>query len=264
MTASGLPNTIVFVDYESWFWGLYNQYGERPDVEDFMQKVKQRGVLDDLYFFGDFNKDEIGKERDKLRNFSSNIIDCANENRTKDYTDFIMLDNIYRTVVKRSDVEQYVLVTGDGHFHSVAAWLKNFRDKIVGVYGVQGSLSNQLKNCASWWEEIRPEGHDARTGDLAGGIPEGGAPQYAHRILESIREKERSASGLRPTFSNTVAYCRDHFGMNEKELRATLAKLINDGFVNQEVQTLRNGDKITVVVPQWNLLAEHELWKETV
>lgn len=259
--AGSQPNTIVFVDYESWFWGLYNQYGERPNVEDFMLKVKQRGALDDLYFFGDFNKDEIGKERVKLRNFSSNIIDCANENRTKDYTDFIMLDNIYRTVVKRSDVEQYVLVTGDGHFHSVVAWLKNFRDKFVGVYGVQGSLSNQLKNCASWWEEIRPEGHaDTRFGE--NGATGEGSPEYVNKILESIREKERSASGLRPTFSNTIAYCRDHFGLNERGLRVTLAKLINDGYVNQEVQTLKNGDKITVVVPQWNLLLEREMWRE--
>ncbi|NLX74370.1 MAG: NYN domain-containing protein [Synergistaceae bacterium] len=62
-----------------------------------------------------------------------------------------MLDHIYQSILKRNHIEQYILVTGDGHFHSVVAYLRTFLDKIVGVFAVMGSFSEQLKNSATWY-----------------------------------------------------------------------------------------------------------------
>jgi hypothetical protein len=91
--------TVVFCDYEYWFWSLYNQYGEKPDVSKVIHQIKKHGKLIDVYFFGDFTSELMQKEREKLRRIANNIIDCASNNK-KDYTDFIMLDNIYQTILK--------------------------------------------------------------------------------------------------------------------------------------------------------------------
>lgn len=81
--------TVVFCDYEYWFWSLYNQYGEKPDVSKTIHEIKKHGKLIDVYFYGDFTSDLMQKEREKLRRIANNIIDCASNNK-KEYTDFIL------------------------------------------------------------------------------------------------------------------------------------------------------------------------------
>ena len=40
----------------------------------------------------------------------------------KDYTDFIILDNIYQKALSSSDVNLFIIFSGDGHFSSVVAF----------------------------------------------------------------------------------------------------------------------------------------------
>ena len=126
--------TIVFVDYESWFWALYNQYGETPDVREFIQDIKQRGKLKQIYFLVILprRKWRVKKQIEDGNKPNHRLRDGRD---TENYTDFIMLDYIYRSILRDQDaneIEQYILVTGDGHFHSVVAYLTTFKDKIVG------------------------------------------------------------------------------------------------------------------------------------
>lgn len=151
--------TVVFVDYESWFYGLHNQYNAETDVAGWFKKLKTRGQIIEIYIFGDFEGNKsIAQDRLKLRTLTSNIIDCANFESKKDYTDFIILDRIYQTIIRDSSIQQYIIFTGDGHFSNVSAFLKNFEDKVVGIYAVQGTLSQQLRQSASWVEVIEPDG----------------------------------------------------------------------------------------------------------
>ena len=67
----------------------------------------------------------------------------------KDFTDFIILDNIYQKALSSDDIDVFILFSGDGHFSSVTAFLKNFYRKEVVIYGVNGSFSKQLRETAS-------------------------------------------------------------------------------------------------------------------
>jgi hypothetical protein len=241
------PLTIVFVDYESWFWGLYNIFGETPDVESLIKDVKQQGNLEQVYFFGDFTKEQMQKERFKLRNFTNDIIDCANpSDNKKDYTDFIMLDHIYKTILLRQDVEQYILVTGDGHFSSVVAYLKTFKDKIVGIYGVKGSISPQLEGSASWCKTIEPRN----------------AKYEYQKVLSTIQWAEAKKIEL-ITFGKTVEICSRFYKAESAKISASLSKLIDDGYIDQVVRKLDNGQEIRVLVTNWNLLIKHGIWSSS-
>ncbi|MEW6171830.1 MAG: NYN domain-containing protein [Bacillota bacterium] len=237
------PLTLVFIDYESWFWSLYNNYGETPNLNSFIQDIKQRGKLREIYVFGDFSKNEIEKELLKLRDYTNLIINCANPNEEnkKNYTDFIMLDSIYKTALQNQDVEQYILVTGDGHFHSVVAFLKTSMDKIVGIYGVQGSFSPQLQRCSSWWVEIKPENQ-----------------QYEYKkVLDTIHWTERK--GLYPTFRRTVERCAKYYGIDAMKVSTSLSKLVEDGYVDQVFKNV-NSLEIRVLEPKWDLIVKHGIW----
>ena len=91
-------------------------------------------------FFGDFSKNQsLREEMTKIRGFTNNIIETGNgTNRvTKDFTDFIMLDHIYQAAMSdRDDIDVFVIFTGDGHFTSVASFLKNKCKKEVEIYAV--------------------------------------------------------------------------------------------------------------------------------
>ncbi len=234
---------MVFVDYESWFWGLYIQFGETPNIRKFVTDIKSIGNLEDIFFFGDFTREEMVKERAKLRTVTNNIIDCANLEIKKDYTDFIMLDHIYRTILQRNDIEQYVLLTGDGHFHSVVAYLTTFLDKRVGIYAVQGTLSNQLRDCASWTGEILPCSDNRN--------------EYCVKLLQSIDRAQKR--GIIPTFEKTVEACAKYYNEDKAKLSASLSKLISDSYICQEMKMLPSGVEIRALVPQWDLIKSHNI-----
>lgn len=234
--------TVVFVDYESWFWGLYNKFADTPNLKKFIQNIKEHSSLDEIYFFGDFTKEQMQKELQKLRTITNNIIDCSQQDKKKDYTDFIMLDHIYRTILQRPEIEQYVLVTGDGHFQSVVAYLTTFLDKKVGIYAVQDSLSHQLKESASWVKIIKPETS---------------LEEYFPKILETIQWAENN--NLMPTFSKTVESCSKYFNLEKTKLSAALSKLIRDGYIEQVPKNLPSGDQIPVLITQWQLI-NNNIW----
>lgn len=234
---SGL-RTMVFVDYESWFYGLHNQFNAETDVNGWFKDLKTKGVIDDIYIFGDFeNNKMIAQDRLKLRTLTSNIIDCANFESKKDYTDFIILDRIYQTVIRNSFTEQYIIFSGDGHFSNVAAFLKNFEDKVVGIYAVNGTLSQQLRNSASWVELVSPASiENAAAGAVA--IDTTGEREdsyYENLILEYIETNQASTTFV-PTFTNTVSNVSTAASVSREIIAEHLKKLIDGNIVTQRLQ----------------------------
>lgn len=212
--------TTVFVDYETWVYGCRNQHQTDPDVADWFNHVKNKGQIDDVLFFADFSHESIKDHIVKLRNISNSIIDCSKSEKTKDYTDFIMLDHIYQRLFRQQDIKHFILFTGDSHFQSVVAFLRNFNDKKVGIYAVDGSLSPLLAQAANWYTRVIP--FSGRNEAIKCAII---------KNLAWVKEKV----GVIPTFTKTVSVvARNNPEYSEQDISAVLSGMITKGEIRQE------------------------------
>ena len=216
--------TSVFVDYEAWFYGCRNQYQVGPDIMGWFNHVRDKGELRDVIFFADFSQESIKDHPIKLRSISTSIIDCSKGDKTKDYTDFIMLDHIYQHLFRRQEIKHFILFTGDSHFQSIVAFLRNFNDKIVGVYAIEGSLSPLLSDAANWYAKILPS--NERNNSLE---------QAILKNLAWVQEK----SDIIATYRKTVSVVsRNNPEFSEEAVDVTLSKMIAAGIIRQEEAVL--------------------------
>ena len=147
---SSLPKAAAFVDYEHWYISLKNNYGMQPDIKGWFEELNKHFNLMEVNFFADFSHKSLADEIGRIRLFSNKIIDTRSPNGVKkDFTDFIILDNMYQKALASEDIDVFILFSGDGHFSSVTSFLKNFYHKQVIVYGINGSFSKQLKETAT-------------------------------------------------------------------------------------------------------------------
>jgi len=212
--------TTVFVDYEAWFYGCRNQYKTEPDVSDWFNHVKDKGQIDDVLFFADFAHDAIKDHIVKLRNISNSIIDCSKGEKTKDYTDFIMLDHIYQRLLRQPDIKHFILFTGDSHFQSIVAFLRNFNDKKVGIYAIDGSLSPLLAEAANWYTRI---------------IPSSGRVDAIKRAIIKNLTWVSEKDDVVPTFTKTVTVvARNTPEFTDQDVAAVLSSMITLGLIRQE------------------------------
>ena len=220
--------TTVFVDYEAWFYGCKNQFQTEPDVMDWFNHVKDKGQVDEVHFFADFSHDIIKDHIVKLRNISNNIIDCSKGEKAKDYTDFIMLDHIYQKLLKQPEIQHFILFTGDSHFQSIVAFLRNFNDKKVGIYSVEGALSPLLAEAANWFVKLVPD--SSRT------------EAVKRSIIKNLLWVKDNKSDVVPTFSKTVTVvARNHPEFSEHEVSGVLSNMISNGIIRQEEANLPSG-----------------------
>ncbi len=234
---SGL-SSVVFMDYEALFWGLLNGYGETPDMQQLINDIKKRGKIDKIKVFANFSRPEIKNELGKIRTITNDIINCQNtRDSKKDITDFIMLDHIYQIISSQPELDQYILVTGDGHFSSVATFLRTYKDKPVGIYAVQGTVSNQLINCSSWALEIRMDYNSML--------------YYQKKIIKTLYEAE--SKGIIPSFRKSVEAAAKYYGDDAVKISAALSKLINNGYILQIEKDFPNGT-IKALYPQWSYI----------
>lgn len=220
---SNQPYTIVFIDYEYLYISFNRQYLKPPMLDEICNEIKQNGKVSKIYVFGDFTKPDLSLERNRVRTVTSNIIDCGNESSTikKDFTDFIMLDHIYQELIQNPSVEQFIFFTGDGHFSSSATFLRNFMDKTVGVYGIAGSISRQLRDCSSWTKEL-----NAIDGDEI---------EYQTNLLKNIKGAE--SKGIICTFLKTVEHTVRNYGGDQYRYEQILRGLIDRGYINYDICT---------------------------
>jgi hypothetical protein len=215
-----LPS-VVFVDYETWLYGCVNQYRTEPDVLSWFTDLKDKGQIKDVLFFADFTTEATRYQALKLRNISNNIIDCSKGDKEKDYSDFIMLDHIYQRLIRQPEIKQFVLFTGDGHFQNAVAFLRNFNDKIIGVYSLKGSLSPQLAEAANWYVEVLPpDGREQRYEEIKKLIAEN---------LSRLEEGEKIA-----TFNKTVEVIhRNNPQYTEDDVKTVLGILIDQNIIKK-------------------------------
>jgi len=245
--------TAIFIDYEAWYWGLQNTYMTTPDPAGFLNHVKQNGKIQSISVFGPFSEPHMKNDVTKLRTITNNIIDCTSNRPTKDYTDFIMLDHIYRHIMTSDSTEQYCILTGDGHFSSVTTYLTAYLDRVVGIYGVSGTINRALADSASWVVELQ-NGENT--------VTDVGDDRIVNNVLMTIMDAERK--GLSPLFDKVSEASARYYGDDLEETRTVLSRLIMAGFVVERSVVLQDGRKRKFISPNWDLVLGRGLLRNSV
>ncbi len=234
------PKAIAFVDYEHWFISMDKLHHERPDIRAWRDELADQYELQEIMFFADFSNPSIRAEIPRIREVSSYIIETQNTSPAykKDFTDFIMLDHIYRKAASMPDVRVFILFSGDGHFSSVCNYLVTQLRKEVGIYAVRGGMSTQLKNTATW-VTLLPKNEDPALGIyrmILGNL----------QLLQESKDKKRY-----PTFWATVEAVARQNRLKRSEVADALRALIEKGCVQQQEVAPEPGKTIKALTVDW-------------
>ncbi len=227
---------------------MENLYHIKPDIRTWISEISETMDIKGLWFFGDFSKGELPAEIKKIRVFTNNIIDTRSGTpRTqKDFTDFIMLDNIYQKVFENgNNIDNFVIFTGDGHFYSVVSFLKNVCKKEVIIYAVKGAFSNQLKETASRWVEYPCETERMKP--------------YFRMILNSMYRIEKNSKNMKATFIKTVEQVSSYNKAPLDDVRAALQWLVDNGYVIRNTERFL-GKAVSTISVNWHSVIDDGLW----
>ncbi len=217
------------MDYEHWYIALDNYYHVKPDIASFTEEIKRDYHIASFTFFGDFSNSSLQSEMHKIRGYTNDIVETKNGGGhfKKDFTDFIMLDRIYRTAYKNDAIDTYIIFTGDSHFSSVVLFLKNECRKKVVVYGIKNAFSGQLQTAASACVEVEPPSKE-----------EDERKKLCGCIIESLYALESENRGARPTFMKTVDAVALKTGTEKALVRKAMDELFDRECVTQYVKKI--------------------------
>jgi hypothetical protein len=137
-----MKKTAVFIDHESWFYGMLNLHNELPDVDKVLGNIEKNNEVIIRKAFGNLpvtgNQNLIEKE--KLNKYGYDLEYTYEGNVKGDLTDFVVVDNIYRTLMNYKDIQKFIILSGDAHYLQVIRTLKEF-GKEVEIWGVMGTIS---------------------------------------------------------------------------------------------------------------------------
>ena len=239
------PSAAVFVDYEHWYYGYNNIFSMKPNVEEWYEELKEEYTVKDLMFFGDFNGSAIEKELPRLERISKNVVHTAStkDGVDKDFTDFIILDAIYRKAAEPKSPDVFVIFTGDAHFNLAIKYLRDIKKKVI-IYGVKRSLSNKLKSSANSYVEMPRAKQEHQ--------------YYYDAILKSlyILKKRRKMA----TYGKTLENVSSHSGISREKIQMALDELMNNKYLLEEEKQYR-GKKPKVLRVNWKRLENDGLWK---
>ena len=244
---SDLPKAVAFVDYEHWYISIKNNYGMQPNIKKWFEELNQSYNLLEVNFFADFSHKSLADEIGRIRLFSNKIIDTRSPNGVKkDFTDFIILDNMYQKALSSEDIDVFILFSGDGHFSSVTSFLKNILRKEVVVYGVNGSFSKQLRETASTFRIIPSES------ELNEGFY-----QYIFEYLKSSRNPNYNEA-----IKTVSAKCRN--GVQKQHVAQAMKMLSDAGIVSERTLPDGRGKKKTALFVDWEKAERSGLYAEKV
>ena len=219
---------VAFVDYEHWYISLEKLHRKKPDIKEWVKDISSKYDVKDIIFFADFSNTAIRLEIPRIREVSSTIVETQNTSThfKKDFTDFIMLDHIYQKAVKGSDIDTFIIFTGDGHFSSAVSFLVTRCNKEVVLYGVKDAMSTQLKNCATSYYEVPYRDETLYK-----------CYSLILNSLQSVIDQNSQKKGKNksnPTFWGTVEAVSRKNGIDKNYVSSALRNLINDGYVFQK------------------------------
>ena len=231
----------VFVDYEHWFISLDRLHNKmRPDIRALRDELASEYDIQDIIFFADFSNYSLRTDLPKIREITNHIIETQNTSSAhkKDFTDFIMLDHIYQLAISSPSTDTFILFSGDGHFSSVANYLRSKLGKEVGVCAVRGGLSNQLKNTASW-TRLYPKNDDPML-------------EGYKMILSSLKNlADTKQKKVYPTFKGTVDAVSRYNRKRVRDITKLLRELIKKECIAQVQTKLDDGKTIKTLKVDW-------------
>lgn len=249
------PKAVAFVDFEHWYISLDKMYSRRPDLKEWRDKLSNIYNVREVFVFADFSNQALRAEIPKIREVTNYIIETQNASAhiKKDYTDFIMLDHIYQKALSSHDIHAFIIFSGDGHFSSVASFLKNQCGKTVGVYGIKNAVSGQLKNTASWCVELPEDRKEEEN------------KKYYDMILKNLKYLEvnnRGKKKLYPTFWGTVDAVAGYYNVNKDTVTKALRELIDRNYIYQTEEKIDAKKSIKILNVDWALTAREGVYEE--
>jgi Protein of unknown function DUF88. len=261
---NGKPRAVVFIDYEHWYISLDKMYHTRPDIKGWRNKLAKDYDLKEIMFFGDFSNSSLRADIPRIREVTNYIIETQNASQyhKKDYTDFIMLDHIYQKAITSSDIDVFIIFSGDGHFSSVVSFLATRINKPVGIYGIKDCVSTQLKNSATWTVEVVPE------------KPEDPMVKYYQMIIKNLQHVEENNEKIKdskkvksfPTFWGTIEAATRYHKVDKNELVKAMRTMIDKGYLfqSQERVNQHSPKKVKVINIDWSKVKHDGIWPEQV
>lgn len=233
-TQVSLPKAAAFVDYEHWYISLKNNYGLQPNIKGWFEDLNSKFNLVEVNFFADFSHKSLADEIGRIRLFSNKIIDTRSPNGVKkDFTDFIILDNMYQKALASEDIEVFILFSGDGHFSSVTSFLKNFYHKQVVIYGVNGSFSKQLRETANVFYTLPTEQ------DING--------SFYRSIFDYLKTSPH------PTYNEAIesAAKKNRGGASKQRISAAMKTLMENDVISERTIASSKGKKQKMLFVDW-------------
>ena len=239
---------VAFVDYEHWFYGYSNRFQMRPNVDEWLKELKDEFQMKDIFFFGDFLEPNIGKDLDRLKKITSGIVHTASEKIgvDKDFTDVIILDQIYRYASKKKSPDVYILFTGDAHFLKVAEYLKELGKKVI-IYGVKFAFSNHLKSIATSYVEMPRQSQEK--------------DHYNDLIFASLyrlRAKPRTLI----TYWKTIKSVSEYNKVPKERVKLALDNLLRQKYIQESEQVGYNGKIFDVLNVDWDRVEKDGIWSK--
>lgn len=245
------PSAAVFIDFEHWCYSLDKLYGLKPRIEEFYDEISEQYYVKRILFFGDFSESKISSCIDEIRQVTNNIIETQNPSPhiKKDYTDFIMLDYIYQDVDDYPRTDTYIIFSGDGHFSSVATYLKKKKKKRVVIYGITDATSKKLQKIADEFY-LLPTQNEERW-------------LYYKMIVDNMDYVASQRKIIYPTFKTTVQAVSAKNNVPEDKITAALQDLLDMGVIKQEFTYTDFHKQIKVLKTDWQRAHERGLWNYT-
>ena len=239
---------MVFIDYEYCFYSYKRVCDIKPQPAKWMKLFEADYSIADVMVFADFSPSEINSELGKIRNITNTIIETGNTfmQHKKDMTDFIMLDYLYRCADEHSNIDTYIIFTGDGHFQSVAKYLSKKKNKKVIICGIKDTMSRQLQAVADEVIELPVEEELFLC--------------YGQMIASNLKYIE-NVNKVIPTFTGTSTAVANHNHLPVKKVNEVLHRMIECGYINQ-IQKRIGSKTYMTLVPVWDKIKSEGLLAE--
>ncbi|MCR4717550.1 MAG: NYN domain-containing protein [Lachnospiraceae bacterium] len=244
--SKGKMTAALFVDFEHWYYGYQNRFNMEPDVKEWVQEIKDRYEVTDLEIFGDFSKNSgMSAQYDMLVKSFPGIHHTPSKKVgvEKDFTDFIILDSIYRIAARKKRPEVVVLFTGDAHFTHAVNYLKELNITVI-VYGVKGGMSAMIKSAAHSYVEMPREDQEMQF--------------YYDLILKSLDILDRKHKIA--TYWKTIGYVSKKNGIAKERIKLALDQLIDQKYVVSFEKYLK-GKKVKAIKCDFKKARADGIWK---
>lgn len=216
-----IDSVALFIDFEYFVYGAENERMAPPAPARLMERAAEYGSVAAAKAFG--QNDVLDRYRQELRAASIEAILCTSTGgaNKKNVTDFYMLDSIYQTAYTQGHIHHYILVTGDGDFASVLAYLRYRLQKNTIVMAYADSVSPELKT------------EDHKFVELKRVAKETWPEEEQIKLIRFVHSGQ--SLGKLITLTSTARVYKSG-GATEDERREQIARMIQNGVFEQRVE----------------------------